>query len=154
MKAVLIVAAVAVPTPVLAQVSEWHIALTAQDIGQNSAMLIDAKSVTSPTATTREAWTSNIFAQVQKLQDGRSFDELRMKYRFDCTAGTASRIISSVWLENKLVLEEATPSEPAVYEAGTRMWKAAYGACTSNYATLPLIEAATPHAEARRRFTR
>lgn len=122
--------------------------------GQGEArafLTVDAASLTSPSADTREITISNAFDQRQPLgSTGAFYTIMNIRYRIDCVANTRAIHNVRMWDGDQFVVESDTIGEAKPTAPGSPIAKVTTAACARDFSGLARVTAATPAEEARR----
>ncbi|MBC9034983.1 hypothetical protein IAG41_21535 [Sphingomonas sp. JC676] len=137
----------------MAQAPEWRVMMEMGKPGDRALLLVDGRSLLSPTRDTRTVDVSSFYSTIQ-TDDIKPYNVIRLTYRFDCRAKTGQRIREVILHDDKQLsrIEAVNPMAPV--KPGTLQGDLIGPVCSGNFSTFPRITAATPALERKRRFGR
>jgi hypothetical protein len=146
-------AGLAVAPAALAQAPEWRVMMEMGKPDDRALLLVDARSLTSPTRDTRTVDVSSFYSVIQ-TDDVKPYNVIRLTYRFDCRAKTGQRIREVILHDDKQLsrIEAVNPMAPV--KPNTLQGDLIGPVCSGNFSPFPRIAAATPALERKRRFGR
>ncbi|RYY26514.1 MAG: hypothetical protein EOP62_10340 [Sphingomonadales bacterium] len=140
------------PASAMAQTATWYVAGQTGEGDNRLLTMVDARSVMAPSSNVRDVWTSGVYPKTRAFHDGRQYDEVRIRNRYDCTANTYTILGSSLRLNNAVVFGGDHPGDPVKLNPESVAQRVATAVCTDNFSALKRIQAATPVAEGKRHF--
>jgi hypothetical protein len=134
-----------------AQLGDWRTWGPTGEGPKVALMMVDASSLESPNATTREIDTASYFKNEQFLGDD-PYSVLWIRYRLDCAARTYQIIGSAAWYREESVISSDNALTVNPISAGSLMDRTLTAACGRTVNQAPKIKGASPESEGRRHF--